>query len=414
MKKTRPPKAKPVNAIESSIKSWLEDLPIELVETIKSTVEDLIASAPRRWVVYPPMVLLPSGSFSQDWWSNSGLILDADKVHYKQDLWRRILEGITKREGKGLLTHLAVNAGIPLHVSAAAAGPDKQENIIRTPTGLIMLYGDFGPDLPPDYPPSEEDFRQAFWVSTKQNGIVQVWAPRYTMFSRGNIKEKARLLEFHDSSAATTATTTRENGLDSRTIKSKEQLSKEIAVDLYAGIGYFVFSYVKMGMRKVIGWELNPWSVEGLRRGAVVNGWSIKVIQGTTADVGNPVLGGDEHIVVFLENNRMAEQRLKDADLSGLITHVNCGLLPTSDGNWRMALGMVKREGWLHLHENIGVNDVDQRKMEIQELFQRWMKEDSDERNAEVQHVEYVKTFAPGVWHCVLDLYISETAQTNG
>ncbi|KAH8816241.1 tRNA wybutosine-synthesizing protein-like protein [Xylogone sp. PMI_703] len=394
--KDRPPKPKPINAIESSIRSWLEYLPPSLKQCIKSPIAELVAGTPRRWVVYPPMVLLPSGSFSQQWWTDTGLEVEGVNTNYKEDLWRRILDGISKREGKGALTHLAVNAGIPLHVET---GQD-QENIIRTPSGLIMLYGDFGPSLPPEHHPNEEDFQQAFWVSTKQNGIVQIWAPRYTMFSRGNIKEKARLLDFHDQS---------KNEFGSRK-REKEELSRHIAVDMYAGIGYFVFSYVKMGLKKVIGWELNPWSVEGLRRGAMANSWSVKIIPGATEDAEISSITGDEQIVVFLEDNNMVERRLKSVDFRDMILHVNCGLLPNSDASWRTALWMIKERGWLHLHENIGVNDVEQRKLNIQELFQQWMREDSDDRNSTVEYVEYVKTFAPGVWHCVLDLYISRMA----
>lgn len=409
MREARPPKPKPVNAIESSIRSWFQDLPVEFVKNINSTVEDLVATAPRRWVVYLPMVLLPSGSFSEDWWDKTGLKLEAtDIAHYKEDLWRRILDDVSKREGKGSLTHLAINAGIPLNDEGG-----EEENIIRTPSGLIMLYGDFGPALHPEYRPTEEDFRAAFWVSTKQNGIVQVWAPRYTMFSRGNIKEKARLIEFHDSSISTKATAGATPGgreLASKRKRGREELSKKVAVDLYAGIGYFVFSYVKAGMKKVIGWELNPWSVEGLRRGAEANGWGVKVVK-EVEDFGD-LWENDYKIIIFLEDNKMAEQRLKNADLSDIM-HVNCGLLPRSDGCWKMAFQLVQGEGWLHLHENIGANDVKQRRTEVEKLFQRWTKEGSDDHNAEVEHVEYVKTFAPDVWHCVLDLYINNPICVN-
>ena len=379
----RNPKSKDINPIEAAIRSWVGALPVELVESLGLGLERLLVTTPKRWVVYHPMILLPSGSFGDS------PLPPAIAREHKDALWQAILDGIGKREGKGPLTHMAINSGIPLN-----RGGDVGENILRTPSGLIMLYGDFGPALTPDHIPSERDFEEAFWVSTKQNGITQTWAPRYTMFSRGNVKEKARLLDFHSS----------EQVLPGRRV-GREELRKEIAVDLYAGIGYFVFSYAKMGMGRVVGWELNPWSVEGLRRGAVANGWSVKVLREDDR-WGD---GGDERIVVFLENNGRAAERLKVVDGTdfGRVSHVNGGLLPTSQTSWKMSLEMLEANGWLHLHENVGVKDVESRKEEIEDMFQEWLKNRQDTRQATVEHVELVKTFAPGVWHCVFDVYIS-------
>jgi len=317
-------------------------------------------------------------------------VLDSSlSAAHRNQLWTRFLEAISKKEGKGTLTHLAINSGIPLHKDENS---DSKENILRTPSGLITLYGDFGPDLSPDQIPTENDFQEAFWVSTKQNGITQVWAPRYTMFSRGNVKEKARLLDFHASP----------NKPDR--LRSKKELKGDVAVDMYAGIGYFVFSYVALGM-KVYGWEINGWSVEGLRRGAGCNGWSVKVVKAGGDWVDEEV----DRIVVFEEDNRRAAARLRGLSESekSQVMHVNCGLLPSSEGSWEMALAVVAEEGWIHVHENVGVNDVDYRKLEIQGTFGSCLEQTEDERKAKVDHVEFVKTFAPGVWHCVFDVYIT-------
>lgn len=386
VKKRRKPKRKDINPIESALRSWLGALPDEVLESLRLDIERLVDTAPKRWVVYPPMVLLPSGSFGDDFWPQTR---ELEKRH-TDALWIEILERIGKKEGKGAFTHLAVNSGIPL--SKSEDGGDK-ENILRTPSGLIMLYGDFGPALSQEESPSFNDFENAFWVGTKQNGITQVWAPRYTMFSRGNVKEKARLLDFHSSGEISECR--RAEG---------DELRRHTAVDLYAGIGYFVFSYVKMGMGRIFGWELNPWSVEGLRRGALANGWSMKVVSEDEAWE-----DGGEKIVVFLEDNGKAVERLRglNKDIMGSASHVNGGLLPTSEASWKMSLEILERDGWLHLHENIGVNDVEHRKMEIEDIFRGWLKEKKDERQAKVEHVEFVKTFAPGVWHCVFDVYIN-------
>ncbi|KAL3421463.1 tRNA wybutosine-synthesizing protein [Phlyctema vagabunda] len=374
----RPPKAKPLNPIEAAVKSWQNSLPAHL---LPETLQTLLTNIPKRWVAYPPMMLLPSGSFNFD------CITDGGSQEALQSLWEQILQHVSKREGKGPLTHLAINAGIPLHQT------QEDENILRSPSGLIMLYGDFGPALDPLTVPTSKDFQDAFWVSTKQNGIVQVWAPRYTMFSRGNVKEKARLLDFHSVG---------NDQISERRRQNISELSQQIALDLYAGIGYFVFSYAKMGLRRVLGWELNPWSVEGLRRGAVANGWSVKVVSAT-----EDFTESNEQIVVFLGDNTTALNTMRasfDTETQARVRHVNCGFLPTSEPSWHSALNLIDNDGWLHLHENVGVVDVESRRAEIEKLLQDWLHENG---TVTIEHVELVKTFAPGVWHCVFDAYIS-------
>lgn len=312
----------------------------------------------------------------------------------------------------GSLTHLAINEGIPLRCPAedpvsddraTTHDVDRTENVLRSPKGLRMLHGDFGP-AQASANPSDEDLDQALWVSTKQNGIYQMWAPRWTMFSRGNTKEKARLLNFHTD--------------DSWPHRSAVDLRSEAqwAVDLYAGIGYFAFSYAKLQLR-VLCWELNPWSVEALRRGGEANGWQVKVVKGD--DLLRPsteLLSGDERIIVFLEDNREAPRRLQEIRASGLeltIMHVNAGFLPTSEATWRPAWDMTSPQGnvsWLHIHENVGAADLERRRGEIQQLFDKWTaleeQETGNSRHAKVEHVELVKTYAPDVWHCVFDVYI--------
>ena len=384
------------NPISLAVSSWLESLPPTIFagandDDAASACDRLLASAPRRWVVYEPMLLLPSGSFtgpSSPWPALLAVVSHEQRAALWTDILRRVGSAAAP---PSRLTHLAANEGIPLHTRDGNDG-GSEENKLRSPSGLRMLHGDFGPSTPAPAP-APADFAAAFWVSARQNGIAQTWAPRWTMFSRGNVKEKARLLSFHAGAG----------GGDARW-----------AVDLYAGIGYFVFSYARLGLR-VLGWELNPWSVEGLRRGAVTNGWSVRVVRG--ADLGRPtaeVVGAaTEQIVVFEEDNAEAGRRVHELRASGLelaVLHVNCGLLPSSAPAWRPGWEMLTAQradqaGWLHLHENVGVADIERRRAEVQALFDGWATEHG-EATADVEHVELVKTFAPGVWHCVLDVYI--------
>ncbi|KAI2642369.1 S-adenosyl-L-methionine-dependent methyltransferase [Xylaria nigripes] len=376
------------NPIETAIKTWHEALPPHIQQN--HDLSSLLASAPKRWTVYGPLVLLPTGSFTSPAWrallEPEPPATSADETPIN-DLWSRILSQIPAQKP----THLAVNEGIPLHSS------HEEENILRSPSGLRMLHGDFGPATTTT---SAEDFARAFWVSTKQNGITQVWAPRWTMFSRGNVAEKTRVLRFDDVGTAT------------------------VAVDLYAGIGYFALCYAALGCR-VLCWELNPWSVEGLRRGAGMNGWEVRVVVpdaegGVGDDVLRSVLGGRERLVVFLEDNRHAAERMRRLDeLSGEgglclrdVGHVNCGLLPSCRDAWETAWEIVARtsRGWVHLHENVGVADIEARRVEIEKWFAQRV--DGKARVC-VEHVELVKTFAPGVWHCVFDLCVRRDADAG-
>ncbi|KAG9256416.1 S-adenosyl-L-methionine-dependent methyltransferase [Emericellopsis atlantica] len=361
--------------VHSAITKWLETSHLQISP---ADAHELLSTAPKRFTIYEPMALLPAGSFLKHPWT---LYLQDDL----SKLWPLVLQELSKANGVKL-THLAITEGIPLHEDDDASS----ENVLRSPIGLRMLHGDFGPATSPAEP-AQADYEKALWVSTRQNGIIQTWAPRWTMFSRGNVKEKARLLDF-----------------------PRAENSDEWAVDLYAGIGYFVFSYASLGFR-VLGWELNPWSVEGLRRGARANRWSVKIVQGQDLSLPlNAILSGDEQIIIFLEHNQKALERIQHMQQSlGVakdLRHVNGGFLPTSEPVWKSALDMTHEaaETWLHLHENVGVKDIGARQEKIQQRYEDWTSsEPSPKRSARASHVEQVKTFAPGVWHCVFDIHIT-------
>ncbi|KAK0740760.1 S-adenosyl-L-methionine-dependent methyltransferase [Schizothecium vesticola] len=395
----RPPKPKKENPILAAISSWLSTFPPSLLDLILgpgTTTSSLLASSPKRWVVYEPMVLLPSGSFTSPRWAT---LLAHPSPDLLTPLWTSILSNISQ-QSRPPLTHLAINDGIPLHLpTSPEPGQDsnnppgqKQENLLRRPTNLLPLHGSFGPATSTSPSPSPADFASALWVSTNQNGLAQTWAPRWTMFSRGNVKEKARLLAFHSAPSPSQPET--------RRTAAAAPLPGKLAVDLYAGIGYFVFSYARLGLR-VLCWEVNAWSVEGLRRGAARNRFSVRVV--TAEEEVGP--DGGEQIVVFLEDNARAAGRLQALGVRrGEVVHVNCGLLPSSEGSWRTAWEAVEAGGWVHVHENVGVGDIERRRGEIQGVFGGWCR---GEGEARVEHVELVKTFAPGVWHCVFDVFIT-------
>ncbi|QPG97869.1 hypothetical protein C2857_006957 [Epichloe festucae Fl1] len=399
--------------IQTAISKWTSTIspPTDDAAAASAWAQELSSNAPKRFTIYEPMALLPAGSFGNPPWTTE---LARHSAAVTDSLWTTLLQELSRSEGrsKSRLTHLAANEGIPLlrdQGGGGGGGCDRreEENVMRSPSGLRMLHGDFGPPEP-DCPPSRNDFANAFWVSTKQNGILQTWAPRWTMFSRGNVKEKARLLGFP---RAPPGSEEEEEG---------GGRSHVWAVDLYAGIGYFAFCYAKLGMR-VLCWELNPWSVEALRRGARLNKWSVDVFSRPGTSVpSEDMMASTARIVLLAEDNGIARWRTEDMKKRRRggpwlrdVRHVNCGLLPTSRLTWDCALSLTRttttagQPAWLHLHENVGEADVEPRRREIELLLGGDPGEEGLNRCIRVDRVEKVKTYAPGVWHCVFDVLVT-------
>ena len=372
------------NKLASVVNRWLHSLHPSHVEMPAA----YLSCSRWSYIIYPPMLLLPSTTFSV--WP-----------------WPQFLCSLPQRDLSGLydsictafkITHLALDGPIP---STSGTKP----NMLRSPSNLTPLHGDFGPALapPPEHNPTQSDFDNAFWCSTFQNGIVQVWAPRHTMFSRGNLSEKKRVLDLESLTRS---------GLGGR---APGEIS---AVDLYAGIGYFAFSYMKAGVGKVLCWELNPWSVEGMRRGATKNGWNC----GTVKDDDNAIDGwregkavegktGEQEILIFEENNeRAAEKLARMRDCIPPVRHVNCGFLPTSSDSWATAVRALDpvEGGWVHAHENVRASDTGHRKGEIVKRFEELAQTYRLCQRFRIgcSHVETVKSYGPAINHVVFDIAI--------
>ncbi|OJD40606.1 trna wybutosine-synthesizing protein 2 [Diplodia corticola] len=459
---TGQPHGNPLRAAFHS--ALVSSLPAETLSTLSLTPAQLAADLPGTYSIYPPLLLLPAHTFHRPSWT--ALLAAHDPPSSTTPLLRTVLAHVAQRLA---VTHVALNAPIALHndatatTAAAADQPSNQAaaaaaapaapaaaaaattaNILRAPHSLTPLHGDFGPPPchPPTASPSPADFTAALWATARQNGITQTWAPLHTMFSRGNVKEKARILSL---GAVRDAVRQGEGGAGAGA--GGEDIAGAgagtatgcAAVDLYAGIGYFAFSYRKAGVRTVLGWEINAWSVEGLRRGAGANGWGVEVVV-----VGGGEGGGDgdgdgdgddweglgedavvRDFVVFRESNVRAARRVER--LRGRlppVRHVNAGLLPTSRGAWETAVRVLDPGlgGWVHLHENFGEGEVGRKAGEVVEEVRRIWGVVRAERCGggigdglegddvvKLEHVERVKTYAPGVLHCVLDIWISPT-----
>ncbi|KAL8946431.1 MAG: hypothetical protein Q9222_007176 [Ikaeria aurantiellina] len=386
--------------LAQAISKWLSELPSNVRAQLPANDNDLLRTCSWTYTIYAPMLLLPQTFLSKDPWPE--LLAGLLKTHLL-GLYESICQKLK-------VTHIAINAPIPALVPNSSSNAESETNILRSPTSLVPLHGDFGN---PNLQPSKRNFNDAFWVSTVQNNITQVWAPLYTMFSRGNISEKTRLLKIKSLPMPSTS----ERGLQARP-------SKVSAVDLYAGIGYFAFSYAKAGVSKVLCWELNGWSIEGLRRGASKNGWSAKIVGNVqrrySHDEGpeDSHRIGDERLLVFHESNINAASRVRDTRTKiPPIRHVNCGYLPSSSDSWDIAIQVLDpvEGGLIHAHENVATKDIEQRRSEIVAIFRssvnRYHTPGSPlpRFSVKCQHVERIKAYAPGVMHCVFDISIMPT-----
>ncbi|QIW99379.1 hypothetical protein AMS68_004897 [Peltaster fructicola] len=363
--------------MDRAIASWRTTL----TDQGNEQIDRLARSLAKTYTRYGSMLLLPSRALQDNGYQDL-------RQHYDESTIVELHRHIAK-EMK--VSHIAVNHPIP---------PARQEttrhdpqNYMRSPINFQPVYGDFGPSTCSS-PPSAVDFTQAYWITAKQNGVAQSWAPRWTMFSRGNISEKARVLDLPSVAQAVAEGVRSGSGC--------------AVVDLYAGIGYFAFSYVKAGVHKVLCWELNQWSCEGLRRGAQANRWKSATYSGESL---TEMAAGPEQLVIFNETNELALHRI-DAMRACLppIRHVNCGLLPTSRPSYSIALKALDRAngGWIHVHENFGVHEIELRAAEVAALFQSMLDQQiGNTKTAMLESITRVKTYAPGVYHCVLDICIS-------
>lgn len=325
-----------------------------------ANIEELIVTIPLRYTVYEPLLLFNNStqrSFVHEKWEGLFKTIGKDT---KDLFFREMLDEVFTNDN---LTHVAINM------------PIIDSDILRRPFNIFPLYNDLlasSVDMTKSEiwdNPSEFDFNNTLWCHVVQNGIHQYWAPTFTMFSRGNIKEKKRILDTY------------------------KDIENNDIVDLYAGIGYFTLSYLKRKARNVFCFELNPWSVEGLKKGLKKN-----------------KVSGNCH--VYCESNETCIERVVESEISDLrIRHINLGLLPTSKPGWKLALGLLAMKennrvlvplSTMHIHENVHIDAINDNSFVtdiLKELTQIQPKFKYD-----MKHVEKIKTFAPSIWHVCIDV----------
>ncbi|KAK5085914.1 S-adenosylmethionine-dependent methyltransferase [Lithohypha guttulata] len=371
---------------------------------------------PKRYTIYGNLLLLPAAFPEHSFkWQTYYQALSQSR---RADLFSTIASVFSQSGHQ--ITHIGLNA--PIQSKLLGGAQSDKQNAMRSPVDLQPLYGDFGPERllsSATSQPSKNDFESAFWVETTQvSNVTQVWAPRWTMFSRGNVREKARVLQITQQYPAPfPGLTMQELG---------QPLSEVDIVDMYVGIGYFAIPYLKRGARRVFGWDINGWSIEGLRRGCEKNNFTCEVVKVPNEDegVGPERLAAEVaslirdkeslRCIAFWGDNRHAlsllsrvQATLAESTAALNIRHCNLGLLPTSSGSWRNAVELVKDNsaGWLHVHENADTQQVEHKRQTVLDSILSLANEPNEAKwNAACQHTEMVKTYAPGIGHFVFDI----------
>jgi tRNA wybutosine-synthesizing protein 2 len=255
--------------------------------------------------------------------------------------------------------------------------------------------------------PTQDDFNNAVWISTKRNGITQYWAPHYTasLDHHYNTTENARVLHMFCVRSAAAA----RNGPKAYT-----------AVDLASGSGSFAFSHAAAGAQKVVCWDANPWIVEGLRRGAIKNGWHVRVHSGDHVPNKNLKMHSKTRVVAFVESGDKALMRIHSLrDSLPPVRYANCGSLPTSRRSRETAAAVLdpRLGGWIHVQETYRVEDVvceaNQVRAEFETIVEGLDRDkgyltnvNGAKRKPVVQHIQRGESNVPGVSHCIVDILI--------
>ena len=198
------------------------------------------------------------------------------------------------------------------------------------------------------------------WVTVRENGLSYSFDMTKSMFSSGNVSEKARI--------------------------ARMNCRGETVIDLYAGIGYYTLPLAVYGKaERVVACEWNTDAIAALRFNLKKN-WVEGVVE---------VLEGD---------NRVTTLGLPD-----MCAHrVHLGLIPSSEEGWPIAVRLLREEGgMMHVHGNMleaaveaWVGRIERELAEMGEGFGRgWAG-----RGVKCVHLERVKSYAPSVWHFVADV----------
>lgn len=191
------------------------------------------------------------------------------------------------------------------------------------------------------------DFGVKFWLDVTK-----------VMFSSGNVTERHRI-----------------GNID---------MSGEIIVDAFAGIGYYTLPMlVRSNAEHVYACEINPNSIQALQNGAKLNNVSKRL--------------------TILEGDNLSTMK----QVYAMADRVHLGIIPSSEKAWQSAINCLKSSGGkLHIHMNVEEEKIDDFVAYCIDSIAKLAKQLGREGIVSAEHVEKVKWYAPRMRHIVIDLSV--------
>ena len=249
--------------------------------------------------------------------------------------WQELIGSITQNQRREIWQIIAQ----ALRVKRLARQHKIATDMMRT-SQVEMLLGDSGEV-------EINDFGVKFWLDVTK-----------VMFSSGNVTERHRI-----------------GNID---------MSGEIIVDAFAGIGYYTLPMlVRSNAQHVYACEINPNSIQALQNGAKLNNVS-------------------ERLTILEGDNLSTMKRVYS-----LADRVHLGILPSSEKAWQSAINCLKSSGgMLHIHMNVEEEKIEGFVKYCTDRIAKLAKQLGREGIASVEHVEKVKWYAPRMRHIVIDVSV--------
>lgn len=291
------------------------------------------------------------------------LVIPRTALRLDDDEFRSFVERFLPEEAsieECLKSLWSILAGLYSSPRVARRGDIDPESKIRQ-SGHRLLYPDTFEPIEPGIP-SNTGPNAAGWITVTEHGIRQSFDFTRVMFSRGNVTEKERF--------------------------GKHLVKEgEVVLDMYTGIGYYTLPALVHGKAAhVYCCEWNPDAVAALRYN----------LENNDVEDRATVLEGDSRITA------------PQAGIIGIVDRVSLGLLPSSEGGWKVAVQALREKGgWLHVHGNVPTVEKEIWSFWICHRLERIADElGRDGWIAFCSNVQKVKSFAPKVDHYVADVFV--------